>query len=193
MEMNVLKHRASLSQEDHEANDKRSQKPASTAKLNANFIGVSFFLCLKHVFVAWWCELNPTAFPSNGGRVADCVRGAYSVRKTLIRNASRTKVRWPTLWSCEERGANLRPTRQHQRQNRSHTTIQGSGVPAALRPAHDDARGVRRYGGWWCTRQISQAGGRRGCQGIGGIRWRRCARRKKSNRHSHGRLERLEP
>jgi len=37
--MNVLKHRASLSQEDHEANDKRSQKPASTAKLNANFIG----------------------------------------------------------------------------------------------------------------------------------------------------------
>jgi len=39
MELNVLKHRASLSQADHELNDKRSAKQTHSAPLNANFIG----------------------------------------------------------------------------------------------------------------------------------------------------------
>jgi hypothetical protein len=41
MELNVHKHRATLTQADHEANDKRSQKSTANGKLNANFIGVS--------------------------------------------------------------------------------------------------------------------------------------------------------
>jgi len=39
MELSVHKHRATLTQAEHEANDKRSQKSTANGKLNANFIG----------------------------------------------------------------------------------------------------------------------------------------------------------
>ena len=41
MEINVLKHKASLTDEEKAANDQRSKKPENPVKMNAQFIGVS--------------------------------------------------------------------------------------------------------------------------------------------------------
>lgn len=49
MELNVLKHRASLTQEQHEANRKRSERPEQMQPMQAQYIGVSDFLSSNNV------------------------------------------------------------------------------------------------------------------------------------------------